>query len=54
MESVDWKSVIGDIVIPIAIYLAGIFTGKAIEKRANAKVNGNRNTVIQNSRVDRK
>lgn len=50
----DWEFLIGDVLIPIAIFVIGLFTGKTIERRknANSKVKGNHNTVIQNSKVE--
>lgn len=49
----DWKFIVGDIVIPIATFLIGLFAGRTIErkKQAKAKIDGNNNTVIQNSNV---
>lgn len=51
MRHLDWKFVVGDIIIPIATFLIGMFTGKTIErkKKAKAKVDGNNNIIIQNS-----
>ena len=47
----DWKFWVGDVGIPIITFIIGLFTGKTIKRRstAKAKVNGNENTVIQNS-----
>lgn len=45
----DWKFWIIDIGIPVATFVIGIFTGKTIEKKSSAKVNGNNNTIVQNS-----
>lgn len=52
----DWKFWIGDVGIPIATFVIGLFTGKSIEKhkKANAKITGDRNTVIQNSDIKTK
>lgn len=49
----DWKFVVGDIIIPIATFFIGMFTERTIErkKQAKAKVDGNNNTIIQNSNV---
>ena len=49
----DWKFIVGDIVIPIATFLIGLFAGRTIErkKQAKAKIDGSNNTVIQNSNV---
>lgn len=51
----NWEFVIGDVVVPIGLFLAGLFTGKTIEKRKNNKANikGNNNTVIQDSKINR-
>lgn len=49
----DLKFLIGDVIIPIAIFVAGIFVGKGIQKKADSKIKGNYNTVIQNSKVDK-
>jgi len=53
MDNFDWKFWIADIVIPIVTFISGLFVGKAIEKKANAKVKGNQNTIIQNSEVNK-
>lgn len=52
----DWKFWLGDVGIPIATFVIGLFTGKTIKKhnKANSKVTGNNNTVIQNSDVKNK
>lgn len=49
--NMDWKFWVGDVGIPIITFIIGLFTGKTIERRsiAKAKVDGNGNTVIQNS-----
>lgn len=49
----DWKFWVGDVGIPIITFVIGLFTGKTIERRASAKakVRGNGNTVIQNSKI---
>lgn len=51
----DWKFWVGDVGIPIITFIIGLFTGKTIERRsiAKAKVDGNGNTVIQNSTTTR-
>lgn len=51
----DWKFWIGDVVIPILTFIVGLFTGKSIEKHsiAKAKVKGNGNKVIQNSKIEK-
>ena len=51
----DWKFWIGDVGIPIVTFLIGLFTGKTIEKHsvAKSKIKGDRNTVIQNSNVEK-
>lgn len=51
----DWKFWVGDVVIPIVTFVVGLFTGKSIEKRsiAKAKVKGDENTVIQNSKIEK-
>lgn len=51
----DWKFWVGDVGIPIATFIIGLFAGKTIERRstAKAKVKGNENTVIQNSKVEK-
>lgn len=51
---IDWKFWIGDVGIPIIMFILGLFTGKTIERKANAKVKGNGNTIIQNSSVGRR
>ena len=45
----DLKFWVGDVGIPIITFIIGLFTGKTIERRSIAKVDGNGNTVIQNS-----
>lgn len=51
----DWKFWVGDVGIPIVTFALGLFTGKSVEKRsiAKAKLKGNGNTVIQNSKVEK-
>lgn len=51
MEKLDWQFWVGDVGIPIVTFIIGILTGKAIERKAKAKVKGNNNTVIQNSSI---
>ncbi len=53
LNEIDWKFIIGDIVIPVLIFLLGFVGGRTYEKRANAKVKGNNNTVIQNSKIEK-
>lgn len=53
MGNFDWKFWLGDVGIPIGMFIIGLFTGKAIERNAKAKVKGNNNTVIQNSKIDK-
>ena len=52
----DWdlKFIVGDIVIPIAIFVIGFFTGQHVERKASARVKGNNNVVVQNSNVNSK
>lgn len=50
----DWKFIIGDIVIPVTTFVIGLFVGKATEKKkAKSKIKGNNNTSIQNSEIKR-
>lgn len=51
----DWKFWVGDVGIPIITFIIGLFAGKTIERRsaAKAKVKGNENKVIQNSKVEK-
>lgn len=49
--NIDYKFLIGDIIIPIVIFIAGFFTGKISEKKASAKISGSNNSVIQNSNI---
>ncbi|WP_295044129.1 hypothetical protein [Ruminococcus sp.] len=54
IKSLDWKFIIGDIVIPIATFIIGLIVGQSVEKRkAKSKIKGNSNTVIQNSDVQK-
>lgn len=52
----DWKFWIGDIGIPLVTFIIGLFTGKSIEKhkKANTKITGDKNIVIQNSDINSK
>lgn len=50
----DWKFWVGDVGIPIMIFILGLFAGKTIERRANAKINGNGNAIFQNCKVESK
>lgn len=52
--NIDWKFWIGDIIIPIATFVGGIVVGKTIERKAQSKISGNNNTVIQNSNLNEK
>lgn len=54
ISNIDWKFLIGDVIVPIVTFVAGIFVGKAIEQKAQSKISGNNNTVIQNSNFDDK
>ena len=48
-KSIDWKFVIGDIVIPLVTFGLGILVGQNVEKRkARLKIKGNNNMVLQN------
>ena len=51
--NIDWKFWIGDIIIPIATFVDGIFVGKTIERKAQSKISGDNNTVIQNSNINK-
>ena len=49
LSSIDWKFIIGDIVIPIVTFVIGLFVGGAHErKKAKARIKGSNNNVIQN------
>jgi len=52
----DWETtkwIIGDIGIPVILFILGFFIGRRYEKRktAKSKIRGDHNTVFQN--VDR-
>lgn len=49
----DWKFWVGDVAIPIVTFVLGLIIGKTTERRANAKIKGNNNSVIQNSKIER-
>lgn len=54
LQNIDWQFVVGDIIIPIGIFVAGFFVGEGVERRkykAKSKVKGDGNIVIQNSNV---
>lgn len=54
MQNLNWEFVIGDLVVPIGLFVIGFFTGEHVEKKkfkAKAKVKGSGNTVIQNSEI---
>jgi len=55
MATWDWKWIIGSVVIPIGTFIIGLFLGKKTEqvKIAKAKVKGEGNITIQNSKVDK-
>ena len=53
-KNMDWKFWIVDVGIPVATFIIGLFTGRAIEKKASANINGNNNTVVQNSNYENK
>lgn len=49
LKSIDWKFVLGDIVMPFFIFFLGVLVGQGIEKRkAKSKIKGNNNVVLQN------
>ena len=51
-NSVDWKFIIGDIVIPIFTFVIGFGAGGAHERRkSKSKIKGNNNNVIQNVNI---
>lgn len=53
LKTLDWKFIVADIIVPIATFIVGLFTGKGIEKRkSKSSVKGNNNTVIQNSKIN--
>lgn len=54
LKNIDWKFVIGDIVVPIGLFVIGLFTGKVLERRkytAKSKAKGDGNIVIQNTTI---
>lgn len=54
LQNIDWKFVVGDLVVPIGLFVLGFFTGKAVEHRkytAKSKTKGDGNIIIQNSSV---
>lgn len=52
-SSLDWKFIVGDILIPIGTFILGLILGKSIErKKAKAIIKGNHNTTIQNSTIE--
>lgn len=52
LQTLDWKYIIGDIVIPIVTFVIGLFVGKGVQKKkAKSRINGDDNTVIQNSNI---
>ncbi len=52
--NIDWKFWLGDVAIPIVTFIIGIFIGKTVERKAQSKISGNNNTVIQNSNLNDK
>ena len=56
LQTMDWKFVVGDVVIPIGLFVVGFFVGEGVERhknKAKSKIKGNGNTVIQNSNVQK-
>ena len=54
VQSIDWKFVLGDIIVPIGLFVIGFFVGEGVDRRRNkakTKIKGDGNTVIQNSTV---
>jgi len=51
----DWEFWIGSVVIPIALFLGGLQTGRIVERKAisKAKIKGHNNTVVQNSKFEK-
>ena len=51
----NWQFLIGDIIIPLITFIAGLFIGKTVErKKASSHIKGNDNTVIQNTNLSDK
>lgn len=50
----NFEFLIGDILIPILIFILGFFTGKTVEKRNTSNIKGDGNTVIQDSNIKNK
>lgn len=56
VANLDWKFLLGDVIIPIGLFVAGFFIGGVVERQKNkakSKIKGNNNTVVQNSNVQR-
>lgn len=56
-SSIDWKFWIGDVLIPIATFVIGLFVGKSVERRKitnKAKIRGNSNIVSQGCTFEQK
>lgn len=53
MENFDWKFWVGDVGIPVITFIIGLFVGKTVERKSKAKVKGDNNTIIQNSKVNK-
>ena len=54
LQNIDRQFVVGDIIIPIELFVAGFFVGVGVERRkykAKSKIKGDGNTVVQNSNV---
>lgn len=52
INSINWEFVIGDIIIPISLFLAGFLIGENVERRkykAKSKIKGSYNNVSQNN-----
>lgn len=53
LSSLDWKFIVGDIVIPIGTFILGIIIGKGSErKKAKAVIRGNHNIAVQNTKIE--
>lgn len=51
-QTLDWKFIVGDVLIPVITFIVGLFVGKGIEmKKAKSKIKGSNNLVIQNSEI---
>ena len=51
-ENIDLKFIVGDLLVPILLFVVGCFTGGAVERHKNkARIKGDHNIIVQDSTI---